>query len=47
MATTQAAAAAASAALPPTNNPASPLAPHPYTILSHSIEKRDGSMGTG
>jgi len=47
MASTRAAAAAASAAIPPTNNPASPLAPHPYTSFSHSIEKRDMSMGTG
>jgi len=43
MATTQSAAAAAST--PTTPTPTAPV-PNPFTSLSHSIEKLDGSMAT-
>lgn len=47
MTTTRAAAAASAAADTGTPSPAAPTISHPYTSLSHSIEKLDGSMATG
>jgi len=47
MATTRAAAAAASTPATPTTSTATPAYPNPFTSLSHSIEKLDGSMATG
>ena len=47
MTTTRAAAAASAAADSNSPSPAAPTISHPYTSLSHSIEKLDGSMATG
>jgi len=47
MATTRAAAAAASTPTTPTTTTSTPAYPNPFTSLSHSIEKLDGSMATG
>jgi len=47
MASTRSAAAASAAAASTTTNPVASTAPYPYTSLSHSIEKLDGSMATG
>jgi len=47
MATTRAAAAAASNPTTPTTSTPTSAYPNPYTSLSHSIEKLDGSMATG
>ena len=47
MATTRAAAAAASTPSTPTTSTPTPSYPNPFTSLSHSIEKLDGSMATG
>jgi len=47
MARTRSAAAATAAAASTTTNPVASTALHPYTSLSHSIEKLDVSMATG
>jgi len=47
MATTRSAAAAASTPATPTTSTPTPAYPNPFTSLSHSIEKLDGSMATG
>ena len=44
MTTTRAAAAASAATETSTPSPAAPTISHPYTSLSHSIEKLDGSI---
>jgi len=47
MASTRSAAAASAAEASTTPTPIAAAVPHPYTSLSHSIERLDGSMATG